>query len=72
MCDFYWPVLSEHTHNRNKSRKETRVSYELKVLVLSEKSKTGRFEETISFLNGRKLVVIVNKTAYVCVFRFTK
>lgn len=48
------------------------MSCELKVLVLNEKSKTGRLEGTINFLNGKVFVGTVNKNEYVCVFRFTK
>lgn len=36
------------------------------------KNAKTRSEETIIFLNGKVLVVKVNKNAYVCVFRFTK
>lgn len=61
-------LLPEETHSWGvKAERKTGVSCDLKSVSVEWK-----VLEQEDFLNGKVLVVTVNKNAYVCVSRFTK
>ena len=55
----------------SKSRRETSVSCDLNILALNKKCLNRKIWGDCKFLNG-KVLVTVNKNAYVCAFRCTK